>query len=85
MFPELHEPLLRAAEAALEGSVYVIDERFRKSAMGVQGWRNCNLRTTFEKIIVRAGLTPWPRLFHNLRSSRHTELQEQFPTHVVCA
>ena len=29
-----------------------------------------------EKIIVKAGLTPWPRLFHNLRSSRQTELQE---------
>ena len=85
MFPELHEPLLRAAEAAPEGAVYVVDERFRKSAMGIQGWRNCNLRTTFEKIIVRAGLTPWPRLFHNLRSSRQTELQEKFPTHVVCA
>jgi hypothetical protein len=43
-----------------------------------------NLRTTFTKIIKRAGLTPWPKLFHNLRSSRQTELEERFPTHVVC-
>ena len=31
----------------------------------------------------RAGLEPWPRLFHNLRSSRETELLEEFPVHVV--
>jgi hypothetical protein len=53
--------------------------------MGPSGWRNCNLRTTFLKIVKRAGLKPWPRLFHNLRSSRQTELTERFPAHVVCA
>ena len=31
----------------------------------------------------RTGLKPWPRLFHNLRSSRETELLESFPVHVV--
>ncbi len=44
-----------------------------------------NLRTRFEKIIKRAGVTPWPRLWHNLRASRQTELEERFPSHVVCA
>jgi len=44
-----------------------------------------NLRTTFEKIIRRAGLEPWPKLFQNLRSTRETELAETFPVHVVCA
>jgi hypothetical protein len=33
--------------------------------------------------VKQAGLEPWPRLFHNLRSSRETELLEQFPVHVV--
>jgi hypothetical protein len=64
--------------------VYVVDEKHRKAAMGNAGWRNCNLRTTFKKIVKRAGLTAWPRLFHNLRSSRQTELAERFPSHVVC-
>ena len=32
-----------------------------------------------------AGLTVWPRIFHNLRSSRQTELAEIFPSYVVCA
>jgi hypothetical protein len=43
---------------------------------------NANLRTTFEKI-KRAGLTPWPRPFHNLRASRETELVEKYPVQVV--
>lgn len=42
-----------------------------------------NLRTTFEKIIVRAGLTPWPKPFQNLRSTRETELMETFGSHIV--
>jgi integrase len=46
---------------------------------------NANLRTQFERIIERAGVTPWPRLFHNLRSSRQTELAEKWPGHVVSA
>ena len=84
LFPELRPILQEAFEAAPVGAVYVVDEKHRRAAMGKAGWRNCNLRTTFEKIVKRAGLTPWPRLFHNLRSSRQTELAERFPSHVVC-
>ena len=43
------------------------------------------MRTQFEKIIIRAGLKPWARLFHNLRSSRQTELTDRFPAHVVAS
>ena len=46
---------------------------------------NVNLRTQLERIIAKAGLTPWPKLFQNLRSTRETELAEHFPAHVVCA
>ncbi len=46
---------------------------------------NQNLRTQLTKIIKRAGLEPWPKLFHNLRSTRETELAETYPLHVVCA
>jgi integrase len=84
LFPELRLVLAEAFDLAPEGAVYVVDERMRASAQGKAGWRNCNLRTQFERIIKRAGVTPWPRLFHNLRSSRQTELAEQFPSHVVC-
>ena len=42
-----------------------------------------NLRTTFGKIVTRAGLTPWPRLFHALRASCATDWVEQAPAHAV--
>jgi len=83
LFPEIRHHLERAFDLASEGAVYVVDERFRKAAMGPGGWMNANLRTTFEKIVRRAGLQPWPRLFHNLRASRETELVKQFPVQVV--
>ncbi len=38
-----------------------------------------------KKIIVRAGLEPWPKTFQNCRASRQTELVARFPLHVVCA
>lgn len=84
LFAELRPILAEAFGPASEGAVYMVDERMRASAQGNAGWRNCNLRTQFERIIRRAGLTLWPWLFHNLRSSRQTELAEQFPSHVVC-
>ena len=46
---------------------------------------NANLRTQLQRIIRRAGLKPWPKLFHNLRATRETELAEEYPLHVVCA
>ena len=27
----------------------------------------------------------WPRLFHSMRASRQTELQREFPLHMVCS
>jgi len=85
LFPELRGQLRECFESAPAGAVYVIDSGYRKRAMGKDGWRNCNMRTQFERIVKHAGLQKWPRLFHNLRSSRQTELAETFPSHVVCA
>jgi len=83
LFPELRPYLRDGLELAPDGAVYVVDERYRSAAMGPGGWANANLRTQLHKIIERAGLTPWPRLFQNLRSSRETELAEKFPLQVV--
>ena len=76
IFPELHPHLLEASNAAPDGAEYVIN-RYRNPAV--------NLRTQFERIIEAAGLKPWPKLWHNLRASRQTELAQSFPMHVVCA
>lgn len=85
LFPELREPLLEAFELAGPGAVYVVDERFRRGLAGTGSWGSVNPRTTFLKIIRRAGLEPWPRLFQNLRASLETELLQRFPLHVVTA
>jgi hypothetical protein len=47
--------------------------------------QNANLRTQFERILKRAGIQPWERLFQNLRASRETEMANQYPLHVVYA
>lgn len=83
LFAALRPILDEARELAEEGATYVVDARYRSAAMGPSGWRNCNLRTKFKRIVRRAGLTPWPRLFHNLRSSCETELTQDFPLPVV--
>ena len=53
LFPELRSEL--EAIWTPESAGYIVDEKYRRAAMGPQGWRNVNLRTTFEKIIVKAG------------------------------
>lgn len=73
LFPELEPYLAESFELAEVGADHVVAIRTQ------------NMRTTMEKIIQRAKVKPWPRLFQNLRSSRQTELEEQFPSHVVCA
>ncbi len=82
IFPELRPWLDEAWEMAEKGQVYVVP-KYQEASRGPDGWVNCNLRTQFERIVKRAGLEPWPRLFHNLRASRETELAAVHPVHVV--
>jgi hypothetical protein len=70
-------------DEAPEGAEYVIPEEYRRRAQGPGGWANANLRTTLEKIIRRAGLEAWPRLWHSMRASCETDLARQFPLAVV--
>jgi len=76
IFPELLPHLRDCFEQAEAGTEYVIT-RYRDT--------NANLRTQLARIIKRAGLTPWSKLFQNCRSTRQTELAEEFPMQVVCA
>jgi len=76
LFPELDDVLSEAFEQAEEKTEFVIT-RYRS--------QDQNLRTTFNKIVKRAGLVPWQKPFQNLRSTRETELAEEYPMHVVCA
>ncbi len=85
MFPRLRPYLLEAAEMAKPGQTHVIPEDlYLPAAQGPRGWVNSNLRTTFKKIVLRAGLEPWPRLFHNLRASCESDLAREYPITTVC-
>ena len=75
LFPELRKHLAEAFDDAEPGTEYVIT-RYRDP--------NANLRSQLLRIIKRAGLKPWPKLFQNLRATRETELAERFPIQVVC-
>ncbi len=76
LFPELSAILLSAFENAETGAEFVIS-RYRSS--------RSNLRTQAHRIIKLAGLAPWQKVFQNCRSSRETELVEQFPIQTVTA
>ena len=65
MFPELKPLFQEAFDLAKDGAVYCI-EQHRATEI--------NLRTHLARIIKRAGLESWPKLFQNLRSTRETEL-----------
>jgi len=81
MFPVLRPFLEDAFNAASDGKTSIAPNRYviekNRIASG-------NLSTEFKRILKRAGVTPWPKLFMNLRSTRQTELENDFPTHVVC-
>jgi integrase len=85
IFAELRPYLDEAWMLAADGAEYIVPGDYRLSSQKPGGWGNTNLRSTFLKIIRRAGLQPWPRLFHNLRASCETDLMKRFPIHVVCA
>ena len=76
LFPELRLHLEESFDLAEPGEVFAITKSRDAGS---------NYRTTFEKIIYRAGLLPWPKPFQNMRASRETELVQTFPLHVVCA
>ena len=64
LFPEVETALLDVYDQAEPGNPYVIT-RYREGQ---------NIGILLRKIIIRAGLKPWPKICQNLRSTRETEL-----------
>jgi len=75
LFPELRKHLLDLFSETEAGSEYVITKHRLPST---------NLRQQFQRILQRAGLPIWPRLFQNLRASRETELMREYDLATVC-
>ena len=73
---ELQPILFELFEMATEGDVLLFPK-----LVGSSG----NLRTSFHKIIERAGHKPWPRLFQNLRGSCETDWVDHYPSHQVAS
>ncbi|MDX1964373.1 MAG: phage integrase SAM-like domain-containing protein [Pirellulales bacterium] len=47
--------------------------------------KDTNLAEPFRDIVIRAGLTPWPNIFKNLRDSRCNELRQILPETLAAA
>jgi integrase len=76
LFPELVPFIDEWWNACPEGCEHVIVSNRGTDA----AWR-----TRMYKLLRRLGIPAWPRVWHNLRASRQTELEDRFPSHVVSA
>ena len=74
IFAELKPYLEAVWNEAADGTVFVIP-RYQSPDQ--------NLRSRLLRTIKRAGITPWPKPWQNLRSSRETELADRYPIQVV--
>jgi integrase len=83
LFPLLRPHLETAFDHAEEGSEFIFPINYRQRAHGERGWGGVNLRTTLGKVIRRAGVEPWPRVWHSLRASCESDLAQSFPLAVV--
>jgi hypothetical protein len=80
MFPELVPYLEALAESVGVG----LDVPMSAPVFPLGIDPRVNRRTQFSRMIVKAGLKPWDKLFVNLRSSRETELLGIYPATHVC-
>ncbi len=73
LLPQMEAELLKLHLEAEDGAEYVFPEIRPDS----------NLRTELERIIRRAGVKQWPKLWHNLRASGATDFARSLPSHVA--
>ena len=91
IFPELRPILDEAFEIFGGKSEYVVAApQYRAAANTAMGWKNANLRSKMTRLLRRAEVSGWPRLFHSAtlqegRASRQTELHREFPLHMGCS
>ena len=76
IFPEFAKLLSERFEDAEEGETLVLPMLIKCT--------DTALRQLLVRAIIRAGIEPWPRPWHNMRATRQTELADSFPGHVVC-
>lgn len=79
-YVSLNDRSLRTVRKLLKKSFW-LRRSGQTSRAGINRYRkpSQNLRQTFLRILKNSGIVPWPKLFHNLRASRETELMARFP------
>ena len=75
MFPELEPELIALAESQPNGTIDCFPRLGLKSG---------NVRAPFLKLIRKAKVEPWAKVWSALRSTRQTELGKLYPIHVAC-
>jgi integrase len=89
LWEELRQPLMDVQEQSKDGSEFVINRARPARVRGLDpkdiDWAKINLGQMLRKIVRKAGLNPWPSIWHAMRASCQTELTETFPLHVVCS
>jgi integrase len=76
-------PIFGSLRPFLEDAWNALDDQPARHVITRYRNKTGSLRMRLAEAIARAGMTPWPRLFHNLRASCETELAATFPLHVV--
>lgn len=77
IFPELDRLFSDRYDEATAGDVYVLPSLQGRAARYAD-W-------ILRRVLRRAGIEMWPRIWHSLRSTRQTELEADYPSYVVCA
>ncbi len=85
LFPELKPYLEKAKAEFLEDFDPKVERFSEQPVITIACDTGKNFRTRLMRIIGRAGLKPWPKLFQNLRATRATELADMpgIPAHVA--
>lgn len=78
LFPELRRELEASHLEAKDGAEFVVELHDGRNGRAKGQSAAVNLRTHFERVVRRAGVKPWPRLWQQLRASRTTELADRF-------
>ncbi len=76
IFPELAPILAERFEDASDGDELVLPM--------MQSFTDSAFSHRITRLMDRIGVERWARLFHSMRSTRQTELERVWPTHVVC-
>ncbi len=77
IFRELDELFSDRYDDAAAGDVYVLPS--------LQGRTPTYTDAMLRRAVRRTDVDMWPRIWHSLRATRQTELEAEFPSHVVCA